>query len=134
MPDGGTESAVAVMLRRQQEEREGVEKRLRESGYTVARRLWERAVAAEARALRARWRKEGDARTDLEAFAGAAERVTEAMRECGRTAVGTAKFLTHLEEAAGLDEDLAKPVVESGDAAAVPAATVASPGDGETWR
>ena len=93
MADVGTESPVALMLRRQQEEREGVENRLRESGHTVARRLWDRAVAAEARALRARWRKEGDARTDLEAFAGAAERVTEAMRECGRTAGGNGEIL-----------------------------------------
>ena len=133
MPDVATESPVALMLRRQQEEREAVEKRLKDSGHTVARRLWDRAVAVEARGLRARWRKERNPRTDLEAFAGAAERVTEAMRECGRTAAGTDKFLTHLEEAAGLDEDLAKPVVESGDAAGVPAEPVAGHSDQETW-
>ena len=133
MADVGTESPVALMLRRQREEREGVENRLRESGHTVARRLWDRAVAAEARALRAQWRKEGNPRTDLEAFAGAAERVTEAMRECGRTAGATAKFVTHLEAAAALDEALEKPVVESGDAAVVPATPVAGHTDQEAW-
>ena len=88
MPDVATESPVALMLRRQQEEREAVEKRLKESGHTVARRLWDRAVSAEARGLRARWRKDGNARTELESYAGAAERVTEAMRECARDSCG----------------------------------------------
>ena len=125
MADVGTESPVALMLRRQREERETVEKKLRESGHAVAQRLWDRAVAAEARGLRTRWRKEGDARTELEAYAGAAERVTEAMRECGRTAAGTGKFLTHLEEAAGLDEGLENAATKSDDAAGGPAASVA---------
>ena len=47
MPDVDTESPVALMVRRQKEEREAVEKRLTESGHTVARRLWGRAVVAE---------------------------------------------------------------------------------------
>ena len=133
MSDGGTESAVALMLRRQREERETVEKRLRDSGHAVAQRLWDRAVTAEARTLRARWRSEGDPRTELESYAGAAERVTEAMRECGRTAAGTAKFLARLEEVAGLDEALAKPVAEQENATdGVPAAPEADQADRET--